>query len=126
MNRHIEALDRSLARSGEDVILRRIVGTTAQVNIDCRARAHVHGYEPSQIAGTIIQGDSHVILSPTDIDRAQWPGGQPVTSPPPAVDPRIPLPDDRVIIQGQSRVVIAAKPVVRDNVLVRIDLQVRG
>lgn len=126
MNRHIRALDRSLARSGEDVILRRIVGTTAQVNIDCPARAHVRGYEPSQLAGSIIQGDRQVIMSPTDIDRAQWPGGQPVTSPAPAADPRIPVNGDRVIIQGQSTVVIAADPVVRGGVLVRINIQVRG
>lgn len=126
MNRHVEALDRSLARSGEDIILRRTVGTTNQINIDVGCRAKVRGYQPQELVGSIIQGDSLVIISPTQIERAQWPGGRPIKSTPDLTDPRVPRNSDAVIIAGRQRSVQAATPFYVDGELVRIEMQVRG
>lgn len=119
-------LDQFLAADGQDVILRRLTGTTNQVAVDCPCRAFVRGYQPKELAGGIIQGDTHVILSATDIIRAQWPGGQPVTSPPGATDPRVPRKGDKVIIEGKTRNVEYAEPIYVANILHRINLQVRG
>lgn len=120
-------LDNFLGDFGQDVILRRVIGTTAQVNIDCPCRAWVRGYTADEIAGgVILQGDSRVIISATDIERAQWPGGEPVQSPPVETDPRVPRAGDRVIVEGRSRAVITASPTYVDGALLRIDAQVRG
>lgn len=128
MNRHIVSLNRALARTGQDVILRRVIGATNQVSVDCPCRAFVRGYQPEQLAGSIVQGDSRVTISPTDLDRGQWPGGQPITSPPSETDPRVPRGGgaDRIIIEGKSRTVISADPIYVAGELVRIDVQVRG
>lgn len=119
-------LDQFLAADGQDVILRRLTGTTNQVAVDCPCRAFVRGYQPKELAGGIIQGDTHVILSATDIIRAQWPGGEPVTNPPTATDPRVPRKGDRVIIEGKARTVEYASPTSVNGILHRIDLTVRG
>lgn len=116
-------LDALLAEHGEDVTLRRLVGTN-QVPIDCDCRAFVRRYDPSQLAGTIMQGDAMVIISPTDIDEAQWPGGQP--TPVALTDPRVPKIADQVIIQGRARSVVGTAPIFVGSELVRINLQVRG
>lgn len=119
-------LDRMLAAFGQDVTLRRVTGTTHQTNVDCTCRALVRGYRADELAGGIIQGDSLVILSATDIIAAQWPGGQPVTSPPGATDPRVPRKGDKVIIEGKTRNVEYAEPIYVAGALHRINLQVRG
>lgn len=119
-------LDQFLAADGQDVILRRLTGTTNQVAVDCPCRAFVRGYQPKELAGGIIQGDTHVILSATDIIRAQWPGGEAVTNPPAATDPRVPRKGDRVIIEGKARTVEYASPTSVNGILHRIDLTVRG
>lgn len=119
-------LDAMLRSDGQQVTLRRIVGTTNQTAVDCQCWAFVRGYKANELAGAIIQGDSAVILSATDIIEAQWPGGQPVTSPPPETDPRVPRATDRVIIEGRSRAIISADPIYVGGELHRVNLQVRG
>lgn len=119
-------LDRMLTAFGQDVTLRRITGTTNQSNTDCTCRALVRGYRADELAGGIIQGDSLVILSATDIIAAQWPGGQPVTSPPNGLDVRVPRKGDKIVSAGKVRNVEAADPVYIDGQLHRINIQVRG
>ena len=89
--------------------------------------AIVRGYKPVElISGSgIVQGDSLVILSPSDIDRAQWPGGQLPTT---VGDQRIPSKNlaDKIIRQGRTAAVQSANPVYVRGQLVRIEVQVRG
>lgn len=119
-------LDAMLAEFGQDVILRRAVGTTNPVNVDCPCRALVRNYTAEQLAGLVIQGDSSVVISATDINRAQWPGGQPVQSPPRATDPRVPRATDVVIVEGRARAVISASSTYVNGEFLRADLHVRG
>ena len=121
----IAALDRAVARTGEAVTLRRNTGSTPQTTVDVTLQAIVRGFKPSElISGSgIVAGDSLVIISPTAINAAQWPGGQ---SPTVTGDQRIPRTTDAVIRQGKSRTVQSANPVYVRGVLVRIELQVRG
>ena len=119
-------LDAMLRSDGQQVTLRRVVGTTNQTNVDCQCWAFVRGYKAAELAGSIIQGDSAVILSATDIIAAQWPGGQAVTSPPGVTDPRVPRKGDKVLIEGKARNVEAADPIYVAGDLHRINLQVRG
>lgn len=121
----IARLDAALARRGEDVVLRRNTLGPGNVAVPFLAtvRGHVRGYKPAELTGTIIQGDSHVILSPTDIETAGWPGPTTGTV---TGDPRVPRKADAVIIQGTPRQVMAAEPIYLAGTLVRINLQVRG
>jgi hypothetical protein len=67
-----------------------------------------------------------VILSPTQINRAQWPGGQPPNA---TGDPRIPSKNrgDKCIIDGGICSVEEGGGIrLDDNVLVRIELRVLG
>ena len=118
----VAALDRAIARAGETVTLRRTTGTAY---FDVTLPAVVRGYKPSElISGSgIVQGDSMVIISPTALDRAQWPGGQ---SPTTKGDVRIPRTTDAIIRQGISRTVISANPFYARGQLVRVEVQVRG
>lgn len=122
----IAALDRALSEAGEYIVLRRMVGTGQNIaNVDATVRAFVRSVKPEEIVGTISQGDLNVILSPTDIDAAQWPGGLPDV-PGLKPDARIPRINDKAVIQGKVRNISFAKPIVMDGDLVRIELTVSG
>lgn len=118
----VARLDRALQRAGEDVVLRRVVGATNQALIDAPVRALVRGFKPAELVGGIIQGDSLAIISPTGIEAAQWPGGHA----PQAADARVPVRNDKLIVQGRTRNIEAAAPIYVDGTLVRIELQLRG
>lgn len=107
----IAALDRGLAAAGQDITLRRTTGTQL-IPLDVACRAVVRDYAPAELVGEIQQGDTRVILSPSEMTNAQWPW------PPRA--------GDFVVIAGRLRAVRAAPPFYVDNVLVRVELQVRG
>ena len=120
---HISALDRGLAARGQDVILRRISGSgPSATSIDVACRAVVRGYRPEELVGGIAQGDSQVILSPSEIRSSGWP--DPGGSPPGSVS--LPRKGDKLIVQGRMRTIEAAAPILIAGELVRIDLQVRG
>lgn len=122
----IDALDRALARAGEDVILRRVVGAQNSVNVDVRCRALVRSPSAQELVAGFKQTDSVVILSPTPIRRAQWPGGQP----PGAIHPGMPrgggASGDKVRIKGRLGNVESVNPIFVAGVLARIELKVLG
>ena len=130
----IAMLDSALARNGEDVTLIRTTlgpaGSLIPFSVDCRAQ--VRGYQPHDlIAGSgIVQGDSIVTLSPTEINAAQWPGPVVVAvgANAPGTDARVPSKNrgDRIVIAGKARAVEACAPVYLNGVLVRLVCQVKG
>lgn len=124
----IAELDKSLAEDGEDIILRRVVGATNQAFIDVTCRAFVRGYAANELIGGITQQDSKVILSPTQINAANWPGGQPVSNAQFQADPRIPSKNrgDKCVMGGRVRNVESATGIPIDGVLVRIEMRVLG
>lgn len=106
----IAALDRQLAAHGQSVTLRRFTGVgSARTFTDATVRAFVRDYRPDELAGGIVQGDTVVTLSPTDVAA----GGLPKIG-------------DKVVIDGRERTVQAAPPVRIAGMVVRINLQVRG
>lgn len=117
---HIARLDRSLARSGCIITLRRLTlgPKNTQILFDCDAGAVVRDYAPNELVGGIIQGDSRVILSPSPLLKKKWPGpGEP------------PLPvalRDRTVIAKKERAIQAVTPFYNGDDVVRIELQVRG
>ena len=118
------ALDRAIARAGMTVRLSRTTGAMPnQTTVAADVPAIVRAYRTEQLVGTVTQGDSNVILSPTDIERAGWPGGTPPTN---GTDARVPKTTDKVVFLGRSCSIIAVKPLYIRGELARIDLQVRG
>lgn len=123
MNREIAALDRMLAVAGESIVLMRQFGTTPNSFASVECLAFVRGYRPEELIGNISQTDSFVVISPTEINRAKWPGGSGLLSP---TDARIPRKGDKVMIRGLQRNVETAGPIYVRGALVRIDMRVLG
>jgi hypothetical protein len=117
----IAALDSALAASGQDVTLRRTTGTQ-QVPFDVDCRAMVRKYQPDELIGGITQGGSMVVLSPTEITAAQWPGAQPQG----AQDARVPKKGDKLRVAGLFREVEHCEPIYLAGELVRLNLWVKG
>ncbi|QCO15525.1 hypothetical protein D3869_09950 [Azospirillum brasilense] len=117
------ALDRALAIAGETVVLRRQYGVSPSVFVDVECRGFVRGYRPEELIGGISQTDIFVILSPTEIERAKWPGGSGLSS---TTDPRVPKKGDKLVVRGALRNVEAAGPIYVRGELVRIEMRVLG
>jgi hypothetical protein len=123
MASQIDALDRALKVAGQSITLRKVTGTTSQTFTDVICQANVRGYSPQELVGAITQQDSKVIISPTEINSAVWPYAQFGY----INDVRVPSKNrgDLVIINGQTRTVQAAVGIYVQDVLVRIEIQVR-
>lgn len=116
----VVALDDQLAVVGQDVILRRVNGPDVTVRVVMRA------FRPEELVGGITQNDALVILSPTQIRNANWPGVTDTgVSPfnPPVWMPRR---NDKIISLGRQFNVAYVKPFVVANDVVRIELTVTG
>jgi hypothetical protein len=125
----IAALDNALAQVGEDIILRRVIGTAPnQTNINVTCRARVDAMKTEQLVAGINATDLNVILSPTQINNAQWPGGHVPLQPPFDVDQRIPrvAGADKMIVRNVLRSVTFVDAKVINGELVRIDARVSG
>ena len=126
MSALIAELDSALAQYGEDIILRRTVGP---INIDVTCRARVDAATVQQIAAGILATDLNIIISPTQINNAQWPGGTIPGIPPFDVDQRVPRAGglDKVLLRGFApRAIAFSDPKFIDGELVRINLRVSG
>lgn len=126
MNQFIARLDHSLAQHGEWFILRRTVGVASPINIDVKCRAKIDDYAPNELVGGVVQTDSKVIMSPSQITEAQWPGGTVPALPPFNIDQRIPRIGDKAIIGGKLRNIAFVNPITVGDELVRIEMRVSG
>lgn len=108
----IASLDRQLAAHGQDVVLRRYTGVgSARASTDATVRAIVRDYRPDELVGGITQGDTQVVLSPTDVLA----GGGPM-----------PQKGDQIVVDGKPRTIAAAPPVRVGNTVARFNVQVKG
>jgi hypothetical protein len=132
MSVFIDALDSALLVNGEDFILRRVIGTGANItNIDVKCIGKidvVYRRKDIEVVDGIIESAISVIFSPTQINRAQWPGGTVPVPPPFDVDPRVPRIGgaDKVIIRGALRQIEFVKPFWQAGDLCRIEMFVAG
>ena len=115
----IASLDRQLAAHGQDITLRRV----GSPNVDATVRAFVREYKARELTEEVVQGDTEVVVSPTSVLAASWPGALAQSD---GTDIRVPRKGDKVIIAGRLRTVQAPAPVYIGATLVRINLQVRG
>ncbi len=119
----IAMLDRQLAKHGEDVVITRIVkrgGVNVTESVTCRA--FVKLVSADEIVGKITADDLKIIISPTQILAAGWPGTDENIIAGNNVDQRIPKSSDKVLVQGRPREIRAPKPKLLNGVWVRSDL----
>lgn len=114
-------LDKDLLRAGERCRLQR--GSRI-----VELRASIRDYRPAELTGGngLQAGDSHVIISTTEIDAAQWPDAATLATTT-AGDPRIPIKGDKLILSnGRVRIVQAAWPALYiGGELIRIELTIK-
>jgi hypothetical protein len=113
----IDALDASLALDSETVRLLRMAGAVVGMQVTCLAT--IRGYKPSEIvAGSGIgQQDQLMITSPTLLAAAGWPGLNLSA---------VPKQGDRVMSNRGVLTVQASVGLYVQDVLVRIEAQLRG
>ncbi|QXZ79660.1 hypothetical protein [Rhizobium sp. L51/94] len=116
----IADLDAFLLETGEDIVVRRVV---ANIKTDVACRARARGVSAKKVVGTIAATDLEVIISPTQILAAGWPGEAPQDG---AADPRIPRINDYVLVKGKQRQVKFSDPIFVGNEWVRCNLVVAG
>lgn len=121
-SRKIARLDRSIARTGETVTLRRtaVDGSTGSVSVALELSnvpAHVRASKPQDLIDPDAK-EMRVVLSPTHILAAT------LDSPPVAFG--IPERDDKVLIQGDPSNVQEVAPIYYGGALVRVNLLCRG
>lgn len=111
-------LDRALARSGQSISVRRRIGTSDEFT-EVTTRGRRVSFRPDELTASIAQIDSKVILSPTPFEKA-----------PPSWRlndaPVYPRRGDQCVIDGRPRQIEACWPRKVRNVVVRIELHVKG
>ena len=58
---------------GETVTVRRITGTTSQTFTEATVKARIGGYDPSELAGNVKQGDSRCFIGTQDLIAEGFP-----------------------------------------------------
>ena len=118
----------SIDGAGEDVTLRRPVGSGAnQIFVSVVCRAKVTAVTDKEISAGISQADLNFILSPTQINKRQWPGGQLPQRGLFAQDPRLPVAQkDQMICRGRVRTIAFVDAVFVGGELVRINGRMTG
>jgi hypothetical protein len=106
----IDALDRQLAQVGTPIMIRRAAGTVIE-------RPHVafpRGYKPNELVGGLQQGDTLLVISPTDMPREF------------ASEADMIRRGDKIRLTGRIRNVEFVEPVLIGETLVRLNVTVRG
>jgi hypothetical protein len=122
----IADLDSALADYGQDIVLRRVVGLGANVaNLDVKCRASVRTWrlKEEQIVAGVEQAVVIVVISPTQIANAQWPGG---STPGQSIDPSIPRRNDKLVIAGRLQNIDAVETIRMGSQAVRFEMSVAG
>lgn len=103
--RAIAMLDRQLAKHGSTVSLARVATPNAKTDVP----AHARDFRLDELAGSLRQDDTKVILSPTGLD-----------------DFGVPKRGDWITVRERRRSVENVDIITMQNVTVRYDLVVRG
>lgn len=127
-DREIFDLDYTLGLDGEWIEIRRLFGTQ-QIPVSVTCRAFVRSIGASELEAGIDQNQSNIVISPSEIIAAGWPG--PWTQKPselvnPGTDRRVPVKGDKAVIKNRVRNIEVSKPIYVDDELVRIDMRVLG
>ena len=104
----------ALKQFGRQITLRRqtLIPGSAQVPLDVAVYAVTRNYTAKELIGSIIQGDTEVTFTNSEIATAQWPGP--------------PKNGDKVVIDGKMRNIESVEPKYLGTVILVYICQVRG
>lgn len=100
---------------GETILIRRYTGAgTSRPHFDAEVRARIVGYAPSELIGSVSQGDRKAIFLAEDLYAAQF--ALPVTA------------NDKAVVRGKELAIVAPDDSTRrcEGELIAYELQVRG
>lgn len=121
MSTYVEALDMALEQTGEDAVLRRVI---SGIPVDVTCRVHVRSYrlrdEQFAKGSEQAQAELLIIMSPTEINNANWPAGGT------GINPSFPKKGDFIVIQGRQRAIEVVDTIMVAAELVRIEIRVLG
>lgn len=129
MNSYITDLDDAILESGDVLILRRVVGTVNPINLDVEVRFNGRRVRfPIDTVEGFTQDKFLLIISPTQILDAQWPGGTLPADAPYNPESWLPRRSDQVIMGGRRYYVEAvdAFNAGEGDPVVRIEMLVNG
>ena len=118
----IDSLDRQITAHGEPVTVQRLgafTGATQSIAQAVETRGFVRGVKADELVNGVLQTDSKVVISPTDLAAGSFTSGRPD-------EPLLPTVNNRVVLKGRQRAIIFPKPFYLAGELVRIELFVRG
>jgi hypothetical protein len=116
---HIARLDASLARHGQDITLMR-----NGISVTVRARKNIKDRPDELVSGNTVD-DLLMHMSMTQIRATGWFAGT-VSSAPYLEDNAVPRKGDVAVVSGKRYRVEVPDPVVIDNVVVRVNLYLKG
>lgn len=131
-NRLLAQLDRLLERRGEMIVLRRTVGSGGSTSyVQAHIPAIVRTMNVQQVIAGITATNYILIVSPTHINRQQWPGGKTsVVLAGSIIDPldvRIPVVNsDNILMRGRFQTATRVAPVFDAGECIRIEMNVVG
>lgn len=101
-------------RYGQDVTVRRRVGTGATFDPSVSVKGKVHHYRPEELVGGIDQGDRRVTIAPAELVSAGWDTGD------------APRKGDQIVIDSKVSTVQGCDVRYVSGVEARYDIWVRG
>lgn len=121
----IAALDRQLTAHGQDVTLQRgAAGANGSVTLTTvTVRAFVREARPDPVIGAVVQHETEVTISPTQIAAAGWTNH---ASPDAGTDSSIPIVGNQVVIGGRTKKVMSVEPILMAGTVVRINMRAKG
>ena len=111
-----------LAATGEIITIRRYTGTgTNRPKIDRTVLARVTGYGPTELVGTIQQGDRRIVCLADDITK-------PTTDSPPQTLTLPVTSSDKIVLRGKELQIVASDDSTRrvQGELIALEIQARG
>lgn len=103
-----DVVRRQIARYGRPLLLRRVGPPEVSVTL----LGKVYSYSPAELIGGLQQGDRKIVLAPSDLQAAGFPGA--------------PAKGDRVVMDGKTMVVQGCEPRHAGPEIARYDIWVRG
>lgn len=70
----VTTIARQIEKYGQDVTLKRRVGTSLDEFTTATVKGAVHSYRPDELVGDIIQGDRRITISPLALAGTDWAG----------------------------------------------------
>jgi hypothetical protein len=129
-NPHLARLDRQIRLHGEEVQLIHTVGSSTQTNTRAQIRGIVKTLGIEQIIAGITATNYMVIISPTDLRRAAWPGAVAVAAasgiPISARDAVVPTTADKITFRGAQKAISKVDAIYDGDECVRIELTCVG